>query len=156
MTQLPWSTREHLTPIFQQNEVLFGHDSTPGIVAFEIDGMDKVKIFAVKTARPKPIPSPFTLSCFWKATVLSKTGREKRRYRSLTARGTFNHLALFPDLKQLEQAKFHLQKKTGKASSASDLPYWYFSDPIQQFLLLSGKTHFLGMAFRDLKRLQLE
>ena len=42
-----------------------------------------------------------------------------------------------------------------KASSASDLPYWYFSDPLQQFLLLSGKTHFLSMAFGELKRLQL-
>ena len=73
----------------------------------------------------------------------------------LEGRGAFNHLALFPDLNQLEQAKFHLQKKIGKASSASDLPYWYFSDPLQQFLLLSGKTHFLGMAFGDLKRLQL-
>ena len=36
---------EHLTPIFQQNEVLFGHDSTPGLIAFEIEGIDKVGIF---------------------------------------------------------------------------------------------------------------
>jgi hypothetical protein len=37
--------REHLTPIFQRNEVLFGHDSTPGLIAFEIEGTAKVKIF---------------------------------------------------------------------------------------------------------------
>ena len=59
-------------------------------------------------------------------------------------------------MNQFDEAKFYLQKKIGKTSSAADLPYWYFSDPLQQFLLLSGRTHFLGMTFRDLKRLQLD
>ena len=147
--------REHLTPIFQQNEVLFGHDSTPGIVAFEIDGMDKVKIFRRRDGNTETDTVPFHPFMLLEGDGALKDWKGEAALRKLDGRGAFNHLALFPDLKQLEQAKFHLQKKTGKASSTSDLPYWYFSDPIQQFLLLSGKTHFLGMAFRDLKRLQL-
>src|SRR5262245_51230154 len=147
--------REHLTPIFQQNEVLFGHDSTPGIVAFEIDGMDKVKIFRRQDGNTETDTVPFHPFMLLEGDGALKDWKGDAALRKLEGKGAFNHLALFPDLKQLEQAKFHLQKKTGKSSSASDLPYWYFSDPLQQFLLLSGKTHFLGMAFRDLKRLQL-
>ena len=148
--------REHLTPIFQQNEVLFGHDSTPGIIAFEIDGMDKVKIFRRQDGKTETDTVPFRPFMLLEGDGALKDWKGDAALQKLDGRGAFNHLALFPDLKQLEQAKFHLQKKTGKASSASDLPYWYFSDPLQQFLLLSGKTHFLGMAFRDLKRLQLD
>src|SRR4029434_1682600 len=146
--------REHLTPIFQQNEVLFGHDSTPGIVAFEIDGMDKVKIFRRQDGNTETDTVPFHPFMLLEGDDALKDGKGAASLQKLDGRGAFNHLALFPDLKQLEQAKFHLQKKTGKASSASDLPYWYFNGPIQQFLLLSGKTHFLGMASRDLMRLQ--
>ncbi len=75
---------------------------------------------------------------------------------NLAGGGAFNRLALFADLKQLDDAKAFLQKKTGKTPSAGDAPYWYFSDPLQQFLLLSGGTHFLGMTFRDLNRLQID
>src|SRR5262249_59928108 len=46
-------------------------------------------------------------------------------------------------------------KKTGKTPSSSDAPYWYFNDPLHQYLLQSGKTHFLEMTFGDLRRMQL-
>jgi DNA polymerase, archaea type len=147
--------REHLTPIFQQNEVLFGHDSTPGIIAFEIEGLDKVKIFHRQDGETESDTVPFRPFMLLEGDVALKDWTGEATLQKLDGRGAFNHLALFPDLNQLAQAKFHLQKKIGKASSASDLPYWYFSDPLQQFLLLSGKTHFLGMAFGNLRRLQL-
>ncbi len=146
---------EHLTPIFQQNEVLFGHDSTPGLIAFEIEGIDKVGIFRRQEGQTGFETIPFRPFMLLEGDSTLKDWKGEAALQKLGGRGAFNHLALFPDLNQLEQAKFHLQKKFGKASSASDLPYWYFSDPLQQFLLLSGKTHFLSMAFGELKRLQL-
>jgi len=148
--------REHLTPIFEQNEVLFGHDGTPGIIAFEIDGIDKIKIFTRQDGNTETETVSFHPFMLLEGDGALKGWKGEAELHKLDGRGAFNHLVRFPDLKQLEQAKFHLQKKTGKPSSASDAPYWYFSDPIQQFLLLSGKTHFLRMAFRDLKRLQLK
>jgi DNA polymerase, archaea type len=147
--------REHLTPIFQQNEVLFGHDGTPGIIVFEIEGMDKVKIFRRQDGKTESDTVPFRPFMLLAGDGALKDWKGDVALKKLDGKGAFNHLALFPGLNQLEQAKFHLQKKIGKASSASDAPYWYFSDPLQQFLLLSGKTHFLGMVFRDLQRLQL-
>lgn len=148
--------REHLTPIFEQNEVLFGHDSTPGIIAFEVDGIDKIKIFLRRDGNTETETVSFRPFMLLEGDGALKGWKGDAELQKLDGRAAFNHLVRFPDLKQLEQARFHLQKKTGKPSSASDAPYWYFSDPIQQFLLLSGKTHFLRMAFRDLKRLQLK
>jgi len=147
--------REHLTPIFQQNEVLFGHDNTPGLLAFEIEGPDKVKIFRrqERTTVFDIVPlRPFMLLSG--AGVLSDW-KEDVELQKLDGKGAFDHLALFSDLNQFEQARTHLQKTIVKTPSASPVPYWYFTDPLQQFLLLSGKTHFLGLVLGDLKRLQL-
>jgi len=74
----------------------------------------------------------------------------------LSGGGALNRLVFFPNLKQLEDAKTFLQKQSGRPPSASDTPYWYISDPVHQYLLLSGKTHFLGMSFHDLHRLQVD
>ena len=50
-----------LPPLYQTNEVLSGHDGTPGLIAFEIQG-DKVTIFsrACDTTRSQTVPfQPF-------------------------------------------------------------------------------------------------
>ena len=38
--------KHHLPPLFQKNEVLFGHDGTTGLIACEIAGDDSVKLFS--------------------------------------------------------------------------------------------------------------
>jgi DNA polymerase I len=149
-------THEHSLPIFQRNEVLFGHDGTPGLIALEIEGMDKIRIFRRQDGETESETVPFRPFILLAGDEPLKDWKGEAEVQKLGGQGAFNTLALFANLNQLEQAKFHVQKKTGKASSASDAPYWHLSDPLQQFLLLSGKTHFLGMTFRDLKRLQLD
>jgi DNA polymerase I len=147
--------RYRLPPMFQKNEVLFGHDGTPGLIAFEVNA-DKIAIFARDgdCTRSKTMPfQPFLLMA-GDDGLAGWIGEAK--IEPLAGPGTFNRLVLFPDVKQLDDARFYLQKKTGKPPSAGDAPYWYFSDPLQQFLLLSGKTHFLDMTFRDLRRMQLD
>src|SRR5262249_62322543 len=74
---------------------------------------------------------------------------------TLAGAGAFKCRAHFPSVKELDEARWFLQKKTGKTPSSSDAPYWYFNDPLHQYLLLSGKTHFLEMTFGDLRRMQL-
>jgi DNA polymerase, archaea type len=147
--------RHRLPPMFQKNEVLFGHDGTPGLIAFEITG-DKVTIFSRdgESGRSQTVPfQPFLLMAGdeglagWKGEA---------KIECLGGQGAFNRLVLFPDLKQFDDARLYLQKKTGKTPNAGNAPYWYFSDPLQQFLLLSGKTHFLDMTLRDLRRMQLD
>ncbi|MGB7952198.1 MAG: DNA polymerase domain-containing protein [Candidatus Binatia bacterium] len=146
---------EHLTPIFQQNEVLFGRDGTPGLLAFEIEGPDKIKIFRRQENTTVFDIVPWQPFMLLSGASLLKDWKGKVELHKLKGGAAFDHLVLFSDWHQLEQARVHLQKKSGKTSSAASVPFWHFSDPLQQFLLLSGKTHFLGLAFRDLNRLQL-
>src|SRR6266508_3768996 len=143
-----------LPPIFQKNEVLFGHDGVPGLIAFEVQG-DKVTIVsrAGNATRSQIVPfQPFLLAAGDDALAGWKG---EAKIEPLAGQGAFNCLVLFPDLQQLDDARYYLQKKTGKTPSAGDARYWVFSHPLQQFLLLSGKTHFLDMAFHDLRRMQL-
>ena len=148
--------KQHLPPLFQKNEVLFGHDGTPGLIAFEIDGADKVTIFSRDGDAIRAETVPFQPLLLMAGDDGLKGWQGDAKIEPLAGNGAFNHLALFADLKQLDDARSYLQKKTGKTPSAGDAPYWYFSDPLQQFLLLSGKTHFLGMTFRELRRMQVD
>jgi DNA polymerase elongation subunit (family B) len=140
--------------MFQKNEVLFGHDGTPGLIAFEVTG-DTVTIFSRDGATTRSQTVPFQPLLLMAGDDGLAGWKGEAKIEPLAGEGAFNRLALFPDLKQLDDARFYLQKKTGKPPSAGDSPYWYSSDPLQQFLLLSGKTHFLDMSFRDLRRMQL-
>jgi DNA polymerase elongation subunit (family B) len=145
-----------LPPVFQKNEVLFGHDGTPGLIALEIVGDDRVQVFSRDGDATKSAIMPFQPLMLLAGDQPLAGWNGEAEIETLSGTGGFNRLALFPNLKQLEEAKAHLQKTTGKTPSAGDAPYWYFSDPLQQFLLLSGKTHFLGLTFHDLKRMQID
>src|SRR3990170_375729 len=148
--------RHPLPPQFQKNEVLFGHDGTAALIALEIEGTNQVKIFSRDDKQNHAASAPFEPFLLLEGEAHLKGWKGDAKIEELSGKGAFNRLALFADLKQLEDARSHLQKKTGKNPSATDAPYWYFSDPLHQFLLLSGKTHFLGMTFSDLKRMQLD
>jgi len=99
--------------------MLFGHDVTAGAIAYEIDGAAEVKIFfrdsdalRAETANLRPfmlLQSDEPLSG-WKGEA---------QIEILAGAGAFNRLALFADLKQLDDARFYLQKKTGKQASRS-------------------------------------
>jgi DNA polymerase elongation subunit (family B) len=145
-----------LPPLFQKNEVLFGHDGTPGLIALEIVGDDRVQVFSRDGDGTKSALMPFQPLMLLAGDQPLAGWKGEAKIEVLSGSGGFNRLALFPNLKQLEEAKAHLQKTTGKTPSAGDAPYWYFSDPLQQFLLLSGKTHFLGLTFHELKRMQID
>ncbi|MDP2602840.1 MAG: DNA polymerase domain-containing protein [Deltaproteobacteria bacterium] len=148
--------KQQLPPVFQKNEILFGHDSTPALIAFEIEGANQVKIFSRDDKQILTASAPFEPLLLLDGEADLKGWKGEAKIETLSGDGAFNRLALFPDLKQLDDARSHLQKQTGKSPSASDAPYWYFSDPLHQYLLLSGKTHFIGMTFSDLKRMQLD
>src|SRR5438093_1023670 len=59
-------------------------------------------------------------------------------------------------LDALEAARRHLRRLTGKAPGVSDAPYLVLADPVEQYLILSGITFFIGMEFGELRRMQLD
>jgi DNA polymerase, archaea type len=144
-----------LLPIFQKNEVLFGHDGTPEIVAVEITAQGAVQISARDGARIFSEPMPFHPFILLTGDEALAGWPGDAQIEILAGESPFNRLAQFRNLRELDEARWFLQKTTGKTPSSSDAPYWYFNDPLHQYLLRSGKTHFLEMTFGDLRRLQL-
>lgn len=137
---------------FQQNEVLFGHDPTPGLVAFDLEAPDKIRIYRREPGGVRAQSVEFRPFILLAGEDPLKNWRGPRAIEPLAGEAPFNRIAFFPDLKQFDDAKTFLQR-TG---SPSDGQYFVLSDPVQQYLLLSGKTHFLGMSFGDLVRLQID
>ncbi len=144
-----------LLPIFQKNEALFGHDGTPAIVAVEITAAGAVQISARDGKRIFSDAMPFQPFMLLAGDDALAGWPGEAQIETLAGPGTFKCRAHFPARKELDEARWFLQKKTGKTPAASDAPYWYFNDPLHQYLLESGKTHFLEMTFGDLRRLQL-
>ncbi len=143
-------------PLFQQNEILFGHDSTPGLVGFEIEGPERIKIFSRQGDLTAAESVPFRPFLPLEGDKWLKGWKGEAEVELLKGNGAINRLAFFPDLKCLEEAKSYIQKKSARTSSAPDAPFLYLSDPVHQYLLLSGKSHFLSMTFSELKRLQID
>jgi len=138
------------------NTVLFGHDPTPCLIAFEIAGQDQVRVFAKKNGEITSTLSSFTPFLLLADTRLLTNFRGDAEIEALQGEAFLRYLARFPSLAELTKAREHLQRVSGKTATAPDAPYFYVSDPIQQYLLLSGQTHFLGMHFHDLARLQMD
>ncbi len=141
---------------FQHNEILFGHDSTPGLIAFEVDGPDRVRIFRREAGRVSSESVGFRPMLLLAGEERLKGWRGRAEIEALSGGAPFNRIAFFSDLRELEDARFYLQKQARPDGAAPDAPYYYFSDPVQQYLLLTGKTHFLGLGFGDLKRMQID
>ncbi|MFQ5683580.1 MAG: DNA polymerase domain-containing protein [Candidatus Binatia bacterium] len=147
---------DQASPLFQKNEVLFGHDGTSGLVGFEVEGLDKIRIFRRRGDLIVSATESFHPFLLLEGDGWLKGWRGEATVQPLEGSGLFNRLVVFPDLKQLEEAKSHLQKTTRKNPSAPDAPYFSIADPVHQYLLSSGKTHFLDLTFGDLKRMQLD
>jgi DNA polymerase elongation subunit (family B) len=141
---------------FHRNEVLFGHDTTPALIAFEIEGLDRIRIFYRQGNHAVSESVSFRPFLLLEGEEWLEGWKGEVEVEPLEGGASFSRLAFFPDLKQLEEAKLHLQKKSGMNPSAPDAPYLYISDPVHQYLLLSGRTHFLGVTFGELKRLQMD
>jgi len=141
---------------FYQNPILFGHDSTPGLIALEVEGLDRIRIFYRQGALTLSESVPFRPFLLLEGEEWLKGWRGEAEMEPLAGSAPFNYLVLFSDLKGLEEAKSYLQKKSGKVPSAPNAPYLFLSDPAHQYLLFSGKTHFLGLDFGQLRRLQLD
>lgn len=142
---------------FYENQVLFGHDPTPRLVAFELEGEDKVRIF--RREEEGGISSelqPFTPFALLASQDLLKGWKKECRIEGLGGSGFFRYLVTFPGLKSFLKAKDHFRKITNKTSNAFDAPYFLLNDPVHQYLLLSGQTHFLELPFDQLHRLQID
>jgi len=147
---------QEISQQFYGNRLLFGDPADAGVVAVEIASSREVEIFKrwegaiVRERRPLKL---FVL-------VDNRTQLEDFRgtYEVIDLAGDFRfrYAVIFDNLDTLEAARRHLRKMSGKAGGTPDAPWFALTDPIEQHLMLSGTTFFMGLQFGDLRRMQLD
>jgi DNA polymerase elongation subunit (family B) len=130
---------------FEENTLLFGSDPTPRIVAIELGETGTIKVYRREkdgstTAEIEPF-HPFVW-CDSDVTDLNldaeKLAGDLRYGWRITANSWKELIALRNGLKSASRSFFAL------------------SDPVQHYLTHTGRTLFKGLAFEELRRLQLE
>ena len=144
-------------PVFQQNVALFGRDATPRLLAFEVEGDEQIRVYArlpdgALTGWLEPF-RPFILLA---STDLLAGWSGGHEVEALAGEGDYRFLVFFPGWKAFLQARAHLARRSGRMAAAPGAPFLAFGDPIQQHLMLTGKTQFLEWPFGRLHRMQLD
>jgi DNA polymerase elongation subunit (family B) len=140
----------------EENEVLFGADPTEGIVAVEPVGEEVMRLFVRQGERLLGKDEPFRPFLLVEDEDLMEGFKRPFQVEQLSGTNEYRCLILFECWGDCRKAKTYLQKKTGEPPSSLYAPYLFLSDPVHQFLLLTGKTLFKGLPFTNLHRLALD
>jgi DNA polymerase I len=148
---------EAMKPLaFEENEVLFGADPTEGIVAVEPVGKAGMRLFIRRDGEIEVLDEPFRPFVLMEDAGLLKDLKEEHEVEQLDHGNPFKLLVTFENWGACKRAVEHLSKQTGESPSSRQAPYLFLSDPVHQFLLLTGKTLFKGLAFNEIHRLALD
>jgi DNA polymerase, archaea type len=131
---------------FEDNELLFGADKTPRIVAIELGETGTVRVYRREkdgstTVDVEPF-HPFV----WTDGDITDLGLENAQ--KLAGDLTYNWLVTVDSWKELIALRNGL-KRVGRN-------FFGLSDPVQHYLSSTGRTLFKQLPFEELKRLQLE
>jgi DNA polymerase, archaea type len=130
---------------FEKNTMLFGADSTPGIVAIALGETGTVNVYRRKkdgstVADVEPF-HPFV----WCDSDVIDLGIETEKLEGDLKYGCLITVDSWKELIALRNGL----KKAGR-------DFFAFSDPVQHYLTATGRTLFKELPFEKLKRLQLE
>ncbi|MFQ5521642.1 MAG: 3'-5' exonuclease, partial [Candidatus Methylomirabilia bacterium] len=141
---------------FFESTLLFGHDQTRGLLRFELEAADRIRVFQRRDGRLVSALEPFSPFVLLADPDLLKGLKGDVEVTPLEGPGQYRWLARFPHWQAAVKARDHCQKSSRKSPSAPEAPYRFLNDAVHQFLLLTGKTSFLGMTFSDLRRLAVD
>jgi DNA polymerase, archaea type len=128
-------------------DLLYGDDPLPGIVAVEPAGGNQVRLFCRVEDRIVRDEAPF------RPWLLAEHEQEWRGFRgvsveTLAGDHPLRYLVEFPDWPAFLDAS-----RLGQDSGAR---FFRLRSPVEQYLVRSCRTLFKGMVFSDLERLQLD
>jgi DNA polymerase, archaea type len=143
------------------SSLLYGKDACPGLVACEWaegpEGQDEIILFqreqdSSTSRRVEPF-TPF----LWLASpdMLDESGGTAD-IEKLSGSAPLAYLAFFKTWKNAQEAVKELKKKTGQNPSSNDAPYLFINDPVQQYLMLTGRTLFKELSFPQIRRMQVD
>jgi DNA polymerase, archaea type len=140
---------------FYDNPLLFGRDQTPGLLAFVPDDT-RVRIYRREGPGVGAFDAPFRPFLLLRDPGLLGGFAGDLELTPLDGDGAYRWIAECASWTQAQRARDHCQEISGRSPGAADAPYRFFGDPVHQFLLRSGKTSFLGMAFDELRRMAVD
>ncbi|MBV8360717.1 MAG: DNA polymerase II, partial [Deltaproteobacteria bacterium] len=147
---------EEICAQFYGNRLLFGDPADSGVVAVEIASRNKVEIIKRIKGEISKEYRPLNLFALLAEREVLKEFRAAHRITELQGDFPLRFIVHFDSLDALDSVRRHLRRVTGKAPGAPDAPYLILADPVEQHLMLSGTTYFMGMQFGDLRRMQLD
>ncbi len=142
-----------------RDELVYGFTPEPGLVAVEHapgETADAMTLFIRRDGKLTTRQEPFA-PILWLTKPDGLKGFEPApEIVRLAGDNPFRVLARFPTWAALERALGHLRKTTGRAPSDPGAPYFVVRDPVQQFLLDTGRTSFGDLLLPDLNFLFLD
>ncbi|MBI3015062.1 MAG: DNA polymerase II [Candidatus Tectomicrobia bacterium] len=138
------------------NPLLYGHDLTPGIVAVEMTPAGSISLYIRREGKVTRTEEPLEPFMFLSDDSLLKGFEGEVERKTLAGNAFYRELLTFPCWKDLEQCRKYIQTNAGITAGHPDSPQLFLNDPVQQYLIKSGKTSFKEMDFSRLKRLQVD
>lgn len=140
--------------------LIFGHNNEENLVALEVleeveDGDNAVAYVRQgnEVLRRNFRFQPFLML---ESPELIGGGPEPAGLETLIGPGRYRALAFYPSWKSLQRAKTWLARHSGFRGRDGGGPFLSINDPVQQALMLTGRTLFKGMAFEDVRRMQVD
>ena len=135
-------------PTRSTEDLLYGNDPLPGIVAVEHAGMDRIRLYRRVDGGVVAEEDTFRPWLLAERADPWRTVRGAPAITSLTGDHALRYLVEFPDWPTFYDA----------ARNAQDAGERFFRlrSPVEQYLVRNGRTLFKGMVFADLRRLQID
>jgi DNA polymerase I len=145
--------------------LLHGASAETGLVALDYlpaaskdpDGPDAVRLYwrsAAGLTTTEEAFRPFLLMTREVAALF--TEEDDAEIESLEGPLPLDRLVSFPNWARCTEARKRITSATGYKPSSPNAPFFYMNDPVQQYLVATGRTHFMGLPFEGLVRLQLD
>lgn len=148
-----------MTAAKTNDPLLFGADPEEGLVALdheESGTQDDAMVLHVRRGNKLTMRrEPFVSWIFANAACLERCPVPMQK-EALRGQGKLNALARFTRWQHCRKAISWLAETTGRSPSEPGAPFYYASDPTQQFLMATGRTSFKGLVFEDIRRLQVD
>ncbi len=144
-----------------RNPLIFGQHPGEGLIACEPAGRRRgdfdEMILYIRRAGKTVVERESFLPFLWLASTDLLTGSGLApEVVALEGGNPLKYLAFFASWKEFQQAVKYVRNTTQRTPGVFDAPYYSLTDPVQQHLLLTGRTLFKGLDFSDLKRLQVD
>src|SRR5579864_300113 len=150
------TTYQEISAQFYSNRLLFGDPADPGIVAVEIASRTEVDVYKRIDGKLTRERRPLRLFLLVDDPALLTGFNAPHQTRELIGGFRYRILVTLDSMEALEAARRHLRNTTGKLANDPGAPYFVLADPVEQHLMLTGTSFFIGMDFSDLRRLQLD